>query len=245
MWIDRSAGRSGIGQRRLADRKAFHFSLEGTCYSRVIVLLTALANDPGSHAALVLNDGGLQGIDEFAFERFSEVQEKGFVDEIALGSVGREETPTSDRQVLLLHADGRGETAEQETARLEDAPCTVQHGFEVQVGGGKVKYGVEQNDVGEGVGERHGLDVLGAEVGGGKKRRKRGCEVSHFGDGFGIRIDAEDLIAFAEEIDEIATISAAGVEDAHSRTDVAAEKLVEEVDVDEAEVFMKSKHRTE
>jgi len=43
-----------------------------------------------------------------------------------------------------------------------------------------------------------------------------------------------------QEIDEVASVAAAGVEDAHLRCDVAAQNLVEDVDVDLAEFFLQS-----
>ena len=57
-------------------------------------------------------------------------------------------------------------------------------------------------------------------------------------DGVGVVVDGEDLVAFAEEIDEVAAGAAAGVEDSHAGDDVAAEELVEEVDVDGAELLL-------
>ena len=62
-----------------------------------------LADDPGGHAALVLNDGGLDGIEEFRAQVVGELQEKSFVDEIALGSVGGTKAASCD--VLMLHTD--------------------------------------------------------------------------------------------------------------------------------------------
>ena len=61
-------------------------------------------------------------------------------------------------------------------------------------------------------------------------------------DGGGVLVGGEDLVAFAEEVDEIATGAAAGVEDTHAGVDVAAEELVEEVDVDVAELLLECGH---
>jgi hypothetical protein len=56
-------------------------------------------------------------------------------------------------------------------------------------------------------------------------------------------IGAEDLVAFAEEVDEIAPRAASGVEDSHAGHDVVAKDLIEEVDVDLAELLLEGGHR--
>jgi hypothetical protein len=56
-------------------------------------------------------------------------------------------------------------------------------------------------------------------------------------------IGAEDLVAFAEEVDEIAPGAAARVEDSHAGHDVVAKDLIEEVDVDLAELLLEGGHR--
>ena len=43
---------------------------------------------PGGHAALVLDDGCLDGVDELAAEGCGSVEEKGLVDEVTLFAVG-------------------------------------------------------------------------------------------------------------------------------------------------------------
>jgi hypothetical protein len=55
----------------------------------------------------------------------------------------------------------------------------------------------------------------------------------------GIFIDCEDLAAGAEEMNEVAAVAASGVEDGHAGFDVAAQDLIEEVNVDLAELLLK------
>lgn len=111
----------------------------------------AFLQDPGGHTALVLDHGGLDRVDELAVELFGELHEEGFVDAEAFGPVGCEVTMTND--VLVRHADGGGEAAEEETARFQDSPEALQHGVEVVVVAGEVEDGVAENDVEGGVGE--------------------------------------------------------------------------------------------
>ena len=50
------------------------------------------------------------------------------------------------------------------------------------------------------------------------------------------RVDAEDVVAVPEEVDEIAPAAAAGIDDTHAGRDSSTQELIEEVDVDLAEL---------
>jgi len=54
-----------------------------------------------------------------------------------------------------------------------------------------------------------------------------------------IRIDGERFATLAKQVDEIPPEAAAGVEHPHSWRDVSAQNLIEEVDVNLAELFLK------
>ena len=56
--------------------------------------------------------------------------------------------------------------------------------------------------------------------------------------GCGILVDGEDLAAFAEQVDEVAAVAASGIDNGHAGLDVAAQDLIEDVDVDLAELFL-------
>jgi hypothetical protein len=108
---------------------------------------------------------------------------------------------------------------------------------------GEVEDAVAVNEVEEGVREGCGFERFGAEVVCWEMRRESGGEGAGLLDGGRVMVDSEDLVAFAEEIDEIAAGAAAGIEDTHAGDDVAAEEMVEEIDVDEAELFLQIGHR--
>jgi len=146
-------------------------------------------------------------------------------------------------EVLVGHADGGGEAAEEEAAGPENAPEVVEHGVEVSVVAGEVEDGAADDEV-EGIGwVGDGLDGFDAEVAGREVRGEGSGESAGLGDGVGILVGGEDLVAFAEEVDEIASGTAAGIEDTHAGHDVAAQDLVEEVDVDLAELLLEGGHR--
>jgi hypothetical protein len=59
----------------------------------------------------------------------------------------------------------------------------------------------------------------------------------------GIRVDAEQFVSRLKEIDEVAALAAPRIEDAHTRTDPATQQLIEQVDVDVAELRSKVHRR--
>jgi hypothetical protein len=168
------------------------------------------------------------------------VHEEGFVDAVALDAVGGEVAVAGE--VLVGHADGGGETAEEEAIGLEDTPEVFEHGVEVRIVAGEVEDGAADDDVKSVVGVGEGLDGFDAEVFRGEMRGESGDESAGLSDGFGILIGAKDLVALAEEVDEIAADTAPGVEDSHAGDDVAAKDLIEEVDVDRAELLLEGGH---
>ena len=91
-----------------------------------------------------------------------------------------------------------------------------EHGVEVGVVAGEVEDGAAEDEVEGVVGVGDGFDGFDAEVFGGEVGGEGGDESAGLRDGFGILIGGEDLVAFAEEIDEIAAGAAAGVEDSHA-----------------------------
>jgi hypothetical protein len=56
------------------------------------------------------------------------------------------------------------------------------------------------------------------------------------------RIRPKDLVALAQKIDQVPSETAAGIENYHSWRNPAAEKLVEEMDVDVAELLVEGEH---
>jgi hypothetical protein len=194
---------------------------------------SGFAQDPGGHAAAALDDGGFEGIDQFGVSLASEGEEHGFIDKEPPGG---SDAVDAVAERLEVHADAGGETAEEESAGTQYAPEFAEHGVEVLAGAGKVQDGATEDDVGDGVGEWHLLDGSDAEV-------LRGCwvrEITYLVHSLGIGVDGEYFGALAQQVDEIASGAAACVEDAHGGRDVAAKNLIEEIDVDLSELFLKS-----
>jgi len=140
-----------------------------------------------------------------------------------------------------VHADAGGEADEEQAAGAEDAPEFGEHGAEVVFVAGEVEDGGAEDGVSECVGEGHALDGGVLEVGGRQGGAEGGGESADVFNAFWVAVDGEDFAANAEEMDEVAAVAASGVDDAHVGGEIAAEDLVEDVDVDGAELVLNRK----
>ena len=104
------------------------------------------------------------------------MHEEGFVDAVAFDAVGGEVAAAGE--VLVGHADGGGEAAEEKAAGFEDSPEAVEHGVEVGVVAGEVEDGAAVDDVEEASGKerdsRGSTRKLSAGSRGRGRRRGRG-----------------------------------------------------------------------
>jgi hypothetical protein len=103
---------------------------------------------------------------------------------------------------------------------------------------GEVKHGVAEDDIDKGVGKGHVLDEADLEILSGESGFEGGGEFTDVVDGVGVFVEGKDLAALAEKMDEIASVAAAGVEEAHFVSDVAAQELIEDVDIDLSELLL-------
>jgi len=103
---------------------------------------------------------------------------------------------------------------------------------------GEMQDRVAEDDVGALAGKRHLIDGAGLEVFCRQAGIERLRELADVADSGGISVEGEDFASLAKKVDEIATVAATGVEDAHGGGDVAAQELIEDVDVDLAELLL-------
>ena len=99
-----------------------------------------------------------------------------------------------------------------------------------------MEHGVADDDVEPGVGERHALDGVEPDLFQREAWRQRRSHLAHVDDRLRVLVDGVDVEALAQEVHEVASAAAAGVEHAHAWTDAAAEQLIEQVDVDVTEL---------
>src|SRR3954468_24071597 len=140
---------------------------------------------------------------------------------------------------LPLHANGRRQPAEQQAATPKQLPGAMQHRLEMLVVSGEVQNGAAQNNISGVLREGRPLDRLGAEVVQRKMRRDFRRETLDYLNRDRIRIDPEDLVASAHQVNKITARPASHVDDAHARNESAAKKLVEQIDVDLAKLVAK------
>jgi hypothetical protein len=67
-------------------------------------------------------------------------------------------------------------------------------------------------------------------------RRERGGDLAHAPDRVRLAVDAIAVEAVPQEVDQIAAVTASGIEHAAARVESASQDLVEQVDVDVAEL---------
>ncbi len=197
------------------------------------------AHYPCRHRPLILDDRGLQGIQERATELTRQRHEQGLIDQVTIRAIGQPASAARDRLHTILDADGRGQAAEQHAAGRDGPPRAAHHRVEARVVFGEMQHGTADHDVGEAGRERHALDRLGAEVVGRQLRRQRRGQPADRVHRSRVGIAAVDVEALAEEIHEIAAAAAAGVKDAHATLDAPAQQLIEQIDVNVAELLVK------
>ena len=107
---------------------------------------------------------------------------------------------------------------------------------------GEVQDRAADDDVGERFGKRHAFDRLVTKVAGRQLRRECLRQALYRLDRRRVAVGSEDLIAGAQQKDDVAAAAASGIEDAHARPDSPAQQLIEQVDVDVAELFAEVVH---
>ncbi len=53
-----------------------------------------------------------------------------------------------------------------------------------------------------------------------------------------VQVQREHLTAFAQQVNEVSSITASGIEHAHAGCDISAQNLVEDIDIDLPELFL-------
>jgi len=137
---------------------------------------------------------------------------------------------------LVFHSDRRSEAAEKEAVRLQYPPSPAQHGVEAIVIAREVKYCTAENYVGEMVRKGHSFQGFHAEIVHGEGRRQGRGENARGRDGLRLCVHAKDFISRGEKVMKISTETAARIEDFHARRNAAAQELIEQVDIDLAEL---------
>jgi hypothetical protein len=155
---------------------------------------------------------------------------------------GRRKRRWADGTHARFKADRGGQPAEEHPAGREEAPRAGQHRVELGVVAREVQDGAAEDDGGPGVRQRRAFDRLDAEVRGRKLGGEMAGEQAHFLDRVRIGIDRVDVESGAKHVDQVPSRSAAGLDDPIAPRDPAPEELIEDVDVDRAELSLEVHH---
>ena len=91
-------------------------------------------------------------------------QEKGFIDQIALGAIGEMVAAAGDGADLVSIPMVEARRQKKRPPGFRRRPGALQHGVEMRVIAGEVEDRAAEDHVGEGVGEGVGFDGFGAEM---------------------------------------------------------------------------------
>ena len=106
----------------------------------------------------------------------------------------------------------------------------------------EVKHRAADRDVRTLVLERHGFDAIHAEAIRGQLGGEFTGHAPHGVHRHWVGIGAEDVVALAQQVDEIAAVAAARVEHAHAGRDASTQDLIEEVNIDVPELLLEIAH---
>lgn len=198
--------------------------------------LHALPQHPGRHAAEVLHNRRLERIDEHCVHLFGQVEQHLLVDQEPPGAIAHHKDVGADP--LEVHTDSGAQPAEEHAARPQHPPEFGQHGAEMLFVASKMKDRIADHHIGQSVREGHLLNQSCLKVIRRQASRKRRRKLTKMLDRLGRFIDRKDLAALAQEMHEISSISAAGIENPHVRGDVSSQDLIEDVNIDLPELFL-------
>jgi hypothetical protein len=196
-----------------------------------------LSHYPRRHAAQILNDSRLERIEQVATKACGRVDEHRLVDEEALPTVQELKPAAGDVTEAAFHPDRRREAAEQHPGGPQDAPHLVEHGSEVFLVASEVEHGVANDHLGGGVVEAHLFDGLEAKVLRWETRRQLCGKSPYRADRGRVLVHSHHVEPAPQQVHEVPTTSAPGIQYRHTRCDTATQQLVEEVDVDLAELL--------
>ena len=101
-----------------------------------------------------------------------------------------------------------------------------------------MEYGVANHHIGKFAREWHFLNETHFEIFRGQLGSERCSELANVLDSLGVSVHCKYFAALAKQVHKVSAIAAAGVEHAHALVDISAEDLIEDVNVDLAELVL-------
>ena len=184
-------------------------------------------------------DAGTMRIGEAAAKTTRQPDEHRLVHNETIGSVRQACLPAGGTD-CLLESDVRSDPREQETSARQHAPELTDHRVEVVLVLSKVQHRAAHHGMHALVGIRKLREIGNDEVRRGQLRREtRRCLANDI-DCRRFAVHAVAVNAALQQIDQVAAIATASIEHALPTIESATQDLVEEIDVDVAELLPQS-----
>ena len=136
---------------------------------------------------------------------------------------------------MALHADRRRQSREEHSPGVEDPPHLVDDANPVRLVVGKVQQRIADNDVEGVIAERHSIGFAGLESFP-EARLNPACEPRARLGGSRVMVDTVNLEAVAQEPGKVPSAATPDVQDPRAVIEPAALNLIEQVDVQVAEL---------
>jgi hypothetical protein len=102
----------------------------------------------------------------------------------------------------------------------------------------EVKYRATDHNVGKGIWEGNSLNGSNLKVVCRESGSERSGELSYMLNAIAIQIECKDLATFTQEVYQVAPVPTASIKNAHSRRDVPAQNLIENIDVNVSKLLL-------
>jgi hypothetical protein len=101
-----------------------------------------------------------------------------------------------------------------------------------------MKHGIANHHIRKSIREGHLFEATDLEVFRRQSRLQRSGEFTDMVNAGSIRVHRKDFAALAQQMNQIASVAASGVDNTHPGSDISTQNLIEYVDIDLPELFL-------
>lgn len=102
----------------------------------------------------------------------------------------------------------------------------------------EVKYRITDHNIDKGIRKGYLLDGSNLKIFRRKSSFQRSGEPSYVLYTIAVLVECKDLAAFAQQVDQIAPISASSIKNTHSRCDIPSQNLIEDVNINMSKLLL-------
>ena len=198
--------------------------------------LNRLPNHPRRHASVILHDRSLQRVDQYSAHLPSHLQQNRLTHQKPLRPIP--DPVDVPPHPLKIHPNPRSQAAKQHPAGPHAAPKLFHHRQKMLLVPSKVQHGVTQHHIREPIRKRHSLNLPNPEVLRWQTRRQNPRQLPYMIHTVGIRIQRKYLAPHAQQVHQIPPKPAAGIQNRHPSSDISAQDLVKNINVDLPELLL-------